>query len=817
MRRSAPRWARQAAWAGVLALAVPPGRPLAAALAPADAAFELTVDSIMRGPGLVGYPPSALRWSGDSERLYFEWRPRGEDEPATWEVGRACLGTAPASAPAAKTCEPRRLTDDERRLAPPAGGEWDPAHRRSVGVVDGDVVVVDTVARTRTLITRTAAVEAHPRWSDGGRAVTFVRDGGLHRVWVDRPDGPGSAPTVTAFEQLTDAGPPKPRPATTDSQQFLKAEEAQILAVVRENEARKARADARKDAHAVVRVAVGERQSVDDLVLAHQGKVAYALVVDKPGAARRADVPSYVTGSSYPELLPGRTHVGDAQDARRLVAVDLAAKSDTTVSLSGAGIDPRAGPLLWSLPVVSDDGSHAATIVVSTDNKHRYLAALGPTPGQTRIVEHLHDTAWVRALDESGPPPTTMGFVPGTARLWFLSERDGWMHLYVADLAAPDAAPRQLTSGAWEITDAKLTPDGRQFLIASTEADAGDRQVYALPVEGGPRIRLTAAPGAHAIEPSPDGATWALLSSSANRPPEVFLAPAPKAAGTAPAAALDTAAIVPVTTSPTPEWLAGKWIAPRIVTYKARDGATVRARLYTPEMIGAKRKGPAVVFVHGAGYLQNAHRYWSYYYREYMFHHLLASKGYVVLDPDYRGSAGYGREWRTGIYRHMGGTDLTDVVDGARWLVSTEKVDARRLGVYGGSYGGFITLMAMFTTPDVFAAGAALRPVTDWSHYNHEYTSNILNEPQTDPAAYRRSSPIYFADGLKGALLICHGLIDVNVHAQDSIRLAQRLIELRKEHWELALYPAEGHAFEGETSWADEYKRILALFETYLE
>ena len=151
----------------------------------------------MRGPGLVGYPPGALRWSGDSERLYFEWRPRGEDEPATWEVARACLGAAAvpaanAAAPAAKTCEPRRLTDDERRLAPPAGGEWDPAHRRSVGIVDGDVVVVDTVARTRTLITRTAAAEAHARWSDGGRAVTFVRDGGLHRVWVDRrPDQPG--------------------------------------------------------------------------------------------------------------------------------------------------------------------------------------------------------------------------------------------------------------------------------------------------------------------------------------------------------------------------------------------------------------------------------------------------------------------------------------------------------------------------------------------------------------------------------------------------------------------------------------------------
>src|SRR6185436_4145510 len=246
-----PRLGGLAACAGTLALgALSPARPLAAPLfattrsaatRPAADAFELTVDSIMRGPGLVGYPPSALRWSGDSERLYFEWRPRGEDEPATWEVARSCLGAAPA--PAVKSCEPRRLTDDERRLAPPAGSEWDPSRRRAVGVVDGDVVLVDTVARTRTLITRTAAAEAHARWSDGGRAVTFVRDGGLYRVWIERgPDPAGAAPASTAFEQLTDAGPPKPRPATTDSQQFLKAEEAKLLDVVRETEARKARA-----------------------------------------------------------------------------------------------------------------------------------------------------------------------------------------------------------------------------------------------------------------------------------------------------------------------------------------------------------------------------------------------------------------------------------------------------------------------------------------------------------------------------------------------------------------------------------------------
>ena len=127
----------------------------------------------------------------------------------------------------------------------------------------------------------------------------------------------------------------------------------------------------------------------------------------------------------------------------------------------------------------------------------------------------------------------------------------------------------------------------------------------------------------------------------------------------------------------------------------------VPARLYTPEMLGKARDPgrPAVIFIHGAGYLQNAHRYWSVYYREYMFHHLLAERGYVVLDLDYRGSAGYGRDWRTAIYEHMGGKDLEDVLDGAAWLASEHGVDPARIGVYGGSYGGFLTLMALFTSP----------------------------------------------------------------------------------------------------------------------
>jgi dipeptidyl aminopeptidase/acylaminoacyl peptidase len=267
-----------------------------------------------------------------------------------------------------------------------------------------------------------------------------------------------------------------------------------------------------------------------------------------------------------------------------------------------------------------------------------------------------------------------------------------------------------------------------------------------------------------------------------------------------------------ITFSASSEFRAYDWRAPEIFTITARDSAAVPARLYKPD----HPNGAAVIFVHGAGYLQNAHKWWSEYYHEYMFNNLLADKGYTVLDIDYRGSAGLGRDWRTAIYRHMGGKDLNDEVDGAAWLVQKQGIDPKRIGLYGGSYGGFMTLMALFTTPDVFAAGAALRPVTDFAHYNQGYTSEILNIPQDDTLAYRQSSPIYFANGLKGALLICHGMVDENVHFQDAVRLVQRLIELKKENWELAVFPVEDHGFKEPTSWMNEYKRILKLFETTL-
>jgi dipeptidyl aminopeptidase/acylaminoacyl peptidase len=744
--------------------------------------FELTVDSIMRGPKLVGYPQTALRWSGDSARLYFEWRRPGDDEAATYVVAR-------------DGGEPRKLTDAERRSAPPAaGGMWDRAHRRVLFVDQGDIVMVDTVDGTRRQITRMTGNEANPRWARRETAIAFTRDNNLFVVPVD---GGGS------IAQLTDIAPKKRDPHETESQKFVKSEEEHLIEHTRVEAEKKKKADEKEKASALPKYELADRQSAQDIQLSPDGKHAFLLIVERAESVKRPNVPNYVTESSYTEDIPARAFVGDDQEKRTLVVMNLENGKSQPVTAAFAG--KRA--VRWNMPQISEDGALAIVNVRANDNKDRWLAVIDPDAGSTRVVDQLHDDAWVRELGGFAPE-ASFGFLDDHRHLWFLSERDGWMHLYTVDASAPGATARQLTQGKWEITDIALSQDRRRFYFASTEVHPGERHLYSMPAEGGARTRLTSMTGASAGEVSPDDQTIGLIYSFMNKPHEIYLMP--NRAG---------ASATQVTTTPTDEWRSFKWAEPQLITYKSRDGLDVYARLYTPEMMGAKRdpSAPAVVFVHGAGYAQNAHKYWASYYREYMFHNLLASRGYVVLDPDYRASAGYGRDWRTAIYRHMGGHDLDDVVDGAAYLIDKQKVNAKRIGVYGGSYGGFITLMAMFTSPDTFAAGAALRPVTDWSHYNHGYTSNILNEPQNDPEAYRQSSPIYFAQNLKGALLILHGMVDTNVLFQDSVRLVQRLIELRKENWSIGIFPVENHGFEEETSWADEYKRILKLFDDNLK
>jgi dipeptidyl aminopeptidase/acylaminoacyl peptidase len=808
----------------------------------ANGRFELTIDHIMRGSDLVGYEPRAVHWSPDSQHIYFQWKQAGEPREKdfdTYLVNRDGSGL-------------RKLTDEEAKNSPPVFGERSKDKRLTLFVEDGDVFVYDNAANQRRRITATTEAETNSHFTRDQKHIYFTRANNLYVMsletgslvqMTDITTG-GAAPAAGpiaggGFGQGRGQGQAGTQRTAeqqkgTDSQEYLKKEERDLLDVIkRRAEKREQDEEKRKREHPRKPFPLAARQTVVNLQLTPDEKSVIATVSEAGDGVKNTIVPNFVTETSYTEDIGSRSKVGDTQSHSRLaiIAVDSGevkwvdhgqklAPADNEAQTKkndaeqrdgedrsqqtggrtgqrGRANEPREREVQLSQPIWSEDGTKAIFAARAADNKDRWVLALDPATGKSRAIVTEHDDAWI-----DGPGAFTLGWMKDNQHIYFQSERTGYAHLYTVDNEGGE--PKQLTSGKWEVTGVQMSDDKSKFFLTTSEVHPGERHFYSMPADGGERTKLTSMPGSNQAFVSPDEKMLAMIYSYSNKPPELY------AAENRPGAEAKK-----ITSSPTPEFWNYGWIDPPIVTFKARDGAEVYARLYKPKPW--KRGGPAVIFVHGAGYAQNVHRWWSSYYHEYMFHHLLMESGFAVMDVDYRASSGYGRDWRTAIYRRMGGKDLDDQVDAAKWLVSEQGVDGKRIGIYGGSYGGFITLMAMFTQPDVFAAGAALRPVTDWAHYNHGYTSNILNIPQKDAEAYKQSSPIYFAKGLKGALLICHGMVDTNVHFQDTVRLVQRLIELRKTNWELAVFPVEDHGFVEPTSWADEYRRIFKLFETNLK
>lgn len=762
--------------------------------APAARPFALTIENIMRGPELTGTPPDSVRWSLDSRRVYFRWKEPGEPrrkDPDWFVVERDGSG------------RPRRLTEDEAKdsVPPgPGGGDLTRDRRRVVYAAEGDLFLMEAGVAGRRRLTETEEGESSPRWTRDEKHITFERGGNLYLMALD-----GSEP----LRQLTDirstppaSDPPEPKGVAKIAQEQEKA----LFGVVREQEAKRDEERAKRKVEEEKRrkpFVLNSRQSVSGLQLTPDGALVLARVSERPeGApAKRGVVPSFVNESGYVTAPPARPNVGEPQGKTRLVLLDVKTGKATWVTPPDALKDRELSFLQARFHESTDGPVKLAVLALAEDYHDRWVFTVDTATGKAAIADAAHDTAWI-----GGPGWADFGWMPDGERLWVVSEETtGYAHLGV--VPASGAQPRgMLTAGKFEVFGPELSAKKDAWYFTSSEVDPGERHFYRMALAGGERVRLTAMPGNNEATLSPDEKTLAVIHSYTNRPPELYVQD--NKPGATPRR---------VTLSPAPEFFGYAWRDVPLVTITDRDGFPVRARLFTPAPGAAAANGAAVIFAHGAGYLQNAHRGWSSYQREYMFHHFLAERGYTVLDVDYRGSAGYGRDSRTAVYKSMGGgKDLDDLVDAARWLTATQGIDPKRIGVYGGSYGGLLTLMALFKEGDTFACGAALRPVTDFSRYNHGYTARILGLPQDDFEAYKRSSPIYFAEGLKGGLLICHGMQDSNVFFQDTVRLAQKLIELGKDDWEVAIYPVEDHGFTEPSSWADEYKRIFRLFEKHL-
>jgi dipeptidyl aminopeptidase/acylaminoacyl peptidase len=785
-------------------------------------AQELTIDKIMQDHiKWIGTSPSNPFWSEDSKTLYFSWNPDKNKSDSLYKITLTDR-------------KPIKVLPAERRALPSQFGVYNKSFTQKVYEKNGDLFLIDCKSLKIRQLSNTIERESNPYFNLDESKIIFSRASNLYSFNLQ--DG--------LVSQLTNfiTGSKKVEPKGNEQEKWLKNDQLAMFEILKERKDKKEEAEKINKADQAKRPKeiYLEGKNLDFAQISPELRFVTYRLSTPPASPKTTIVPNYVTESGFTEDIPARTKVAaplasynhyiyDTQrDSVYLINTktlegltdkpdylkDYLKKDTTKASRRGTGGEVSQRLIVMMSPNWSEDGKYAVCVIRSLDNKDRWIVLLDAVSGKIKLLDRQRDEAWI------GGPGIGFNLSSGNVgwidseTFFYQSEADGYSHLYTINLKTNEK--KQLTKGRWEVQQAQLSRDKKAFYMTTNEVHPGEQHFYKLMIADGSKTQLTNSVGANDATISPDESQLAIRYSYINKPWELFLKENTINATT-----------TQITNSLTDEFKTYQWKDSKVITFKARDGVDIYARIYEPTSLSliknrkAKANSPsggkgAVIFVHGAGYLQNAHKWWSSYFREYMFHNLLVDKGYTVLDIDYRASAGYGRDCRTGIYRHMGGKDLTDNVDGAKLLVEKYGIDPKKIGVYGGSYGGFITLMGMFTTPDVFAAGAALRPVTDWAAYNHGYTANILNEPTTDSLAYRRSSPIYFADGLKGHLLICHGMVDVNVHYQDAVRLAQRLIELKKSNWELASYPVEDHGFVEPSSWADEYKRILKLFDEKL-
>ena len=751
----------------------------------------LTLDLIAQDTAKwIGASPSNIRWAEDGRSLYFEWNPDAKDAPELFSIAREG-GT------------PSRVPLDRYREVAAANAEWNRARSMKVYAAYGDIFVITSPEGRVRRITETEAAERNPHFTFDGNAVTFERDQNLFLFDLEA----GAERQVSNFRTGRD---PDEKPRQTELQQYLEKQQLDLFEYLRKQErieAEEKEKEKLQRGRAVVPFYLKDTQRVSDLQLSPDGALITFILADRGDAtqAKVVDMPDYVTSSGFVEMRRltgggdlGRVKAGEPVVSYRLGVVTLA---DGRVSWVEHGQKDRA--VNFNAPVWSDDGRRAIAWAGATDHKDAWLLLLDLPATSTRVVAHEHDDAWVRGFRTgrvAAADNLDYGWMPDHNRVYFLSERDGYHHLYVTDLAG--GAPRQLTQGHFELTDLRMSKDKTRWYFVSNEVHPGEHQVYSMPLDGGPRTRLTSKAGWYDYVLSPDEEDIALSYSGPTEPAELYVMANRIAA---PATRLTTSTKETFTRYP--------WQAGEIVTFPDGEGHTIYADVWRPARPHPTR--PAVIFVHGSGWAQGVYRRWS---NNTPFFHYLVQEGFVVLNLDYRGSRGYGRDFRTGIYRHMGETEIKSGLAAVEYLVTKERVDRRRIGLFGGSYGGFYTLMAMFKHPGVFAAGAVRAPVTDWAHYNPTYTTRILNAPYADHEAYQRSSPIYLAEGLQDHLLIQHGMLDDNVHFQDSVRLAQRLLELKKDNWEFIAYPIEAHSLNNEEyNRLDVMRRRVKLFNAVLK
>ena len=758
---------------------------------------QLDLKEIMKGPDFVGHLPENPYWSYDGTKIYFDYRAESDRGTSLHQFDLK-----------SKTIQ---KLDSIARVQTIAYDLSQDAYNLLYFERDNTLASVDKMNKQISLCYQGMQdIQNIQRLNDENK---LVFEQGINLFEWQNKDGKSS------MRQLTNFILGEKKDEKIDSN-FLFKQQEELFEFFKDKDKNKAWKKTQGEFQLFPRPHLNYLglSTLSSIQINPSGKFV-ALILRSEELEKETLVPEFITRDGKVKTSNARAKVSKNEPNQRLYILSLNS-ADSLVSIDLSRLtDIRKKPSymdtltssryekdrnLFIHPLKFSKTSNLALCDIrSADNKDRWIVLVDLEKLTIKELNHQHDEAWIGGpgISSWNEEVAVLDWLEDGKSFYFQSEETGYSHLYSFDIET--GTKKTISSGNFEIHQVQLSKDKKRFFITANKTHPGNRDFYHLDIKSLFWTTILTADGFHDVQVSPDEKSLLIRYSNSNTPWELYLAS--NSANTK---------MTQLTHSTSSKFQSYSWRKPPVIQFKASDGVAVAARIYDPK--AEIKNGAAVLFVHGAGYLQNAHNYWSNYYREYMFHNLLCDLGYTVLDVDYRASEGYGRDYRTAIYRFMGGRDLEDFIDAKDFLVKQHGIDSDRVGIYGGSYGGFISLMGLLTKPNEFNCAAALRSVTDWAHYNHEYTSNILNYPETDPDAYRKSSPIYFAENLSKPLIMLHGMVDDNVQFQDVVRLSQRFIELGKKDWDLAVYPVEAHGFREASSWFDEYRRIFELFEKNL-
>ena len=424
------------------------------------------------------------------------------------------------------------------------------------------------------------------------------------------------------------------------------------------------------------------------------------------------------------------------------------------------------------------------------------LADVASGKCQTMLTEQ--DKYWINLSGDGFGPAASDDlhfFADGKRSLW-PSERSGFRHLYLYDLAGKQIA--QLTRGDWEVESvAKIDEQAQAVYFVSTQKSPIERQFYRVALSGGEPVELTHEHGTHGVSMAPDGKHFLDTYSTAMTPPQQRLYNA------------DGSLVATLEENRVAE-LENYHLQPEeFFTVPGADGTPLEAAMIKPNRFDASRKYPVIVMVYGGPHVQEVRDGWGG--STFLWNEMMAEKGFVIFTLDNRGTAGRGHNFETPIYRHFGSVELADQLAGVKWLSKQPYIDSSRVGIWGWSFGGYMTCLAMLRAGDVFKAGFAGAPVTDWRRYDTIYTERYMGTPQENPEGYRDSSPVNFAAGLKGKLLVAHATGDDNVHFANSVALQEKFVEAQK-YAEFLIYADRGHGIGDSPARIHIFNRATQFF-----